>query len=102
MNAREIQRGKKRKKGKNNKAEMRIGREKSIVKPVAERVRTRSRDGGGESRGDNGVSIVRGQKREGRPVGIGERGEKKRVGMRGKDGGKSVDARAGFGNGLPP
>lgn len=102
MDTRKIQGGKKRKERKNNKAEMGIGREKSIVKPVAKRVRTRSRVGGGESRGDDGVSIMRRQKRESRAVGIGDGGEEKRVGMRGKDRGKSVDARTGFGNGLPP
>lgn len=102
MDTRKIQGGKKRKEGKNNKTKMGIGREKSVVKPVAKRVRTRSREGGGEGRGDDGVSIMRRQKRESRAVGIGDGGEEKRVGMRGKDRGKSVDARTGFGNGLPP
>lgn len=59
MDARKVQGGKKRKERKNNKAEMGIGREKSIVKPMAKRVRTRSREGGGEGRGNGGVSIMR-------------------------------------------
>lgn len=71
-----------------------------FIEPLAERVVPCAGGRGGECGGEGGVRSGGGEKGASRAVGIGQRGERRGGG--GEDGGESMDAITGFGDGFPP
>jgi hypothetical protein len=78
-----------------------VGGEEGVVKPVAERVGSGAGERGGEGSRNGAVGLERGEEREGGAVGVGE-GREGGGETRVEECGQGVDARAGFGDGLPP
>lgn len=98
----EVYAGQKGNKREDNEAEIGVGGLEGFVKPLAEGVGARTRAGRGEG-GGNGVVSVRGEEEgAGGAIRVSEGREEEGEGWRREDGGEGVDARAGFGDGLPP
>lgn len=104
MDAGEVERAEERNERENNKAEIGIAAEESIVQPVTQRIFAGAGRRHRERSRDSGVSRLREKQRASGAIGVGEHSERRdgAAVVEGENIREKVDARTSFGYGLPP